>query len=341
MFNNHVINFPIDDFNSILLNMKNAANKKPLWRGTVFVGNTPIYMEIHIKTIAAKIERYFIRTLPDVCVDGAKKLYVLNDGVDAFAKRPKNSVDYSCFLTSDTTIRPQLIVCNNCIFIHNSDEFFISLDDTEYNFRFIGENHLMMKLFNYILDDSVVLHGAVVGTDDFGVLITGLSGAGKSTLAAHCLAQGVKFVGDDRIAINRVNDDIFANPVYTTISLYNTMDGIKIIGTDVQSTSDKRNYILDKSQISHNIKIKSVIEPVATHARTPLIIPHKKQYILNKICMDYSNFSLIAKSTNVFKDYERISRLLNGCGYNIIELSESIESNAKRIVDFIKTKGAN
>jgi len=49
--------------------------------------------------------------------------------------------------------------------------------------------------------DRQLLHAAVVGTDQGGVVITGIGGAGKSTTALLCLEAGLKYLGDDYVVI--------------------------------------------------------------------------------------------------------------------------------------------
>jgi hypothetical protein len=49
--------------------------------------------------------------------------------------------------------------------------------------------------------DAQLIHGAVVGTADGGVLIVGKGGVGKSTTSLSCLAAGFRFVGDDYVVL--------------------------------------------------------------------------------------------------------------------------------------------
>ena len=49
--------------------------------------------------------------------------------------------------------------------------------------------------------DRQLLHGAVVGTDHGGVIITGIGGSGKSTTALTCLEAGLTYLGDDYVVV--------------------------------------------------------------------------------------------------------------------------------------------
>ncbi len=60
-----------------------------------------------------------------------------------------------------------------------------------------------------------LLHGAAVGRDGEGVLITGKGGLGKSTTALACLDAGLDYVGDDYLVVE-------LSPVPRVHSLYST-----------------------------------------------------------------------------------------------------------------------
>ncbi len=76
----------------------------------------------------------------------------------------------------------------------------------------------LRTLFHLWLTDEglQMVHGAVVGLDGTGVLLTARGGSGKSTTAVLCLQNGMLYVGDDYIAV--AFDE--ARPV--AHSLYNT-----------------------------------------------------------------------------------------------------------------------
>jgi hypothetical protein len=63
-----------------------------------------------------------------------------------------------------------------------------------------------------------LVHGAVVGDEKSGVLLVGNGGIGKSTTALRCLAGGMKFLGDDYVAI--AADPPRAYSLYSTAKLF-------------------------------------------------------------------------------------------------------------------------
>ena len=342
MTTNYFKNFGSENFQKLVgFCKRNLLKDKPLWYGTVYIGTQPLYIECHVKWISDKIDKFFVKTLPNQHVRGAKQLYLLNAGVPDFMRMPSLDPDVY-FLNDDLLNVPNVIVHPNCIFLKNEDDFYMSVDQNDdNNFDLLGENHLLMRLFYYILQNTqtTVVHGSVVAYNGFGVLITGASGVGKSTLAAHCLTNGLQFVGDDRIALHIENSKIIANPVYTSISIKTKIPNIKYTDILRMPNKDKNVFILEKSQISDNIRICDVIEPFHANIDKPSIEPVSKNNIITSICNDYSRHSVLARSTNLIQDYKHIFNLLCNCGFYRINLSKSIVENAHFIIDLIKNKG--
>jgi hypothetical protein len=340
---NYIKNLGQKNFDEICDKFQNViAQNKPVWRGTVYIGEKPLYIECNVKWLAEKIPLYFVKTIENTKINDSKELYILNYGVYKFVPCPDCYTTDLAFIDSDIYKHPDIIIHNNCVFVRKNPVFYLSITE-EYgtNFYHLGENHLLMRLLNYIFDNdsNIVLHGAAVGNEDYGVLITGLSGAGKSTLSAYCLANGMKFVGDDRIALHRKNNTVYADPIYTTLSLNETIDGVKTTFSSRPNGCNKDVYVVDKSQISNHIPIKAIIEPIKSGNEKPIIKKCNLAPVLTRICMDYSYFSLLSRNTNPVNDYKKISNLLTGVESFNIELSKDINENAKAICNLILTKG--
>ena len=61
MQTNYVKNFDREQFHKLYEKLSVAnSEKEPFWRGTVFIGNQPLYIECHVKWIADKINSYFV-----------------------------------------------------------------------------------------------------------------------------------------------------------------------------------------------------------------------------------------------------------------------------------------
>ncbi len=67
-------------------------------------------------------------------------------------------------------------------------------------------------------DGAQLLHAAAVGTEDGAILITGKGGTGKSSTALAALARGLRYVGDDYLAV-RLTPEPTAHSLYSTAKL--------------------------------------------------------------------------------------------------------------------------
>lgn len=337
----YIKNFGQSKFVSLFDAFLNVAKSHtPMWRGTVYVGIKPLYLECNVKWIVDKIESYFVRVLPNVHIENAKELYVLEHIAADFIPKCDNQNAYICFIGDNLNQKPDMIINSHCVFMRSMQTNILYLFDNKYNQLYLGENHLLNKLFNYIFDDYnyTVLHGAAVGFNGYGVLITGLSGYGKSTLAAHCLAKGMQFIGDDRIALHKTQNGVFAHPIYATLSLGdNIPKNIKITSKCRCDSNTKDILVLDKSQIHDCIKVCAVIEPVKLNSKMPQIVKTSNATVITKICKDYSVLNTLTASKNPVLDYKKIFNLLFGLEFFNIQLSESISDNVDTIINFLKT----
>ena len=342
MYTNYFTNLNYQKICDLRNHVRDVTNRtKPLWHGTIYIGTEPLYLECHVKWLAEKINLYFVNVKEHYCDPRAKKLYILRAGVKDFIVQPDCFTTNVYFTQNHLCTKPDLIVHNNCVYLHYDDEYYMSVTSEDYtNFYHLGENHLLMRVLNYIFDssDNIMLHGAVVGYKDYGILITGLSGYGKSTLSAHCLAQGMDFIGDDRVMLSKSNQNVFASPIYTTLSLSAPVPGIQPVKTISCPNSTKDIVILDRKKIAQKIKIRAVLEPHNIKTNKPEIKPTKKPPVITKLCADYCNFSLLTRTINPLHDYKKISNLLANADFFIMNLSNNISDNANAIFDLAKEK---
>lgn len=102
----------------------------------------------------------------------------------------------------------------------HSGAYYVCLpdDEKEYLMKF---GHAAIKVINLWAKHNglVVVHGAGVGIDNKGVLLCGEGGAGKSTLALSCLAYNMQFISEDYLLLMRVDNELFAYPIYSVACL--------------------------------------------------------------------------------------------------------------------------
>jgi hypothetical protein len=82
----------------------------------------------------------------------------------------------------------------------------------------------------------LLVHGAVLGVGDHGVLIAGPKRAGKTTLLVHALRAGADFVSNDRVVVEDGADGLVASGMPTVVSIrQTTLDVLPELGARLES----------------------------------------------------------------------------------------------------------
>ena len=64
-----------------------------------------------------------------------------------------------------------------------------------------------------------LVHGAVIGIENIGILLCARGGGGKSTLTVNALLNGFDYVSDDFLVLQKENNYLYASPIYSIITL--------------------------------------------------------------------------------------------------------------------------
>ena len=85
----------------------------------------------------------------------------------------------------------------------------------------IKKGHLFVRSLSRIIKSpkSNLVHGAVVGVKNTGVLFCGIGYRGKSTFSVNALLHGFEYVSDDYISLGRQDGILRAWPIYSIITL--------------------------------------------------------------------------------------------------------------------------
>jgi len=345
MVTHYITNFTDSKIRRLLdICKRESITQKTLWKGTVFVGKEPIYIECNYAWLADKIEDFFYRVERNIKYDNSKSLYILDLPTCNLITEPEPFTVYVCFSDNNINKKPDVIVHNDCCLLNNGDITYLTLNvekQLETNNFHLGENHILMRVINYLLDnkcDTNVLHCAAVEHNGRGILISGLSGYGKSTLAAYCAKIGMGFVGDDRTAVCLQNGKLLANPVYKTLSLAESVNWLKV-KRFVKNRDGQKDVLILEDKLATNVDICAIIEP----CRRRELIKHPVlkrltdiRQILAHICTDYSKLGMLTRSTTPLEDYAHIYNLLKNIPCFKLTLGQNIDENAKEIYNLIK-----
>ncbi len=114
---------------------------------------------------------------------------------------------------------------------------------------FMHKGHAFVKtLYDIIKKPTASLvHGAVIGVNNTGVLFCGTGHRGKSTLTVNALLHGFDYIADDYLLLEQHGNELFSYPLYSIITLsdqsYDRMKGrLNVAYVSKNSRKDKDVY---------------------------------------------------------------------------------------------------
>lgn len=186
--------------------------------------------------------------------------------------------------------------------------------------EFIKEGHIFVQMLNKIAktDHSNLVHGAVVGLNNNGILFCARGQRGKSTLAVLSMMKGFEYVSDDYLILEKEGDSLYSYPIYSIITLsprmYNELyDDLK--GRFVSNNARKDKYVINIEAYHDTFKdkypIKVCMFPEIVKDAKPSIVPCKKGRSITQLIhstirqtQDAHDIKTIQKLINFVKDFD-------------------------------------
>lgn len=186
--------------------------------------------------------------------------------------------------------------------------------------EFIKQGHIFVQIFNKIIKspNSHLVHGAVVGLNDQGILFCGRGQRGKSTLAVLSMLQGFEYVSDDYLILEKEGGNLYSYPIYSIITLshkiYNELYH-ELKGKFVSNNARRDKYVIDIKAYHENFrdkyKVKICMFPQIIDSEKPSIVPCKKgraiaQLIHSTISQmeDKHDIKTVLKLISFIKDFD-------------------------------------
>ncbi|MDR2210031.1 MAG: hypothetical protein LBO65_00990 [Spirochaetaceae bacterium] len=116
--------------------------------------------------------------------------------------------------------------------------------------EFIKQGHIFVQTIGKIVRSaaSSLVHGAVVGLNNKGILFCARGQKGKSTLTVCAMMDGFEFVSDDYLVLSKDERGLYADPIYSIVTLSPRMYG-ELYGTlkcrFVSNNARKDKYVLN------------------------------------------------------------------------------------------------
>ncbi len=184
--------------------------------------------------------------------------------------------------------------------------------------EFIKKGHAFVQTFSKILKTptSNLGHGAIVGVNNTGVLMCGIGYRGKSTFAVSALMDGMDYVSDDYLILEKKGEELLSWPIYSIITLsphiYQTMQA-RLNAKFVSNNARKDKYVFNiaayHDQFKNGYPVKLCMYPRFTPAAEPSIEPGDKDIAIQELIMsalrqmgDAEDVQTITKKYNFVAD---------------------------------------
>jgi hypothetical protein len=207
--------------------------------------------------------------------------------------------------------------------------------------EFIKHGHIFVQIFNKIIKtpNSHLVHGAVVGLNNQGILFCAKGQKGKSTLACMALMQDFDYVSDDYLVLEKEGNELYSYPIYSIITLsprmYNELyDDLR--GKFVSNNARKDKYVIDV-QAYHNkfrskYPIKICMFPQITADKNPSIVPCKKGSAIVQLI--YSTINQMEDKHDI-KTIQKLISFIKDFDFYQINLSPNIKANVECLREFL------
>lgn len=185
---------------------------------------------------------------------------------------------------------------------------------------FIKEGHIFVQILNKILKTptTALVHGALVGLNNQGILFCARGQRGKSTLAVLSMLKGFEYVSDDYLTLSKEEDGLYSYPIYSIITLsprmYNELY-YELDGKFISNNARKDKYVINIDNYHNKFKKRYPISvcmfPEIVDDEKPSIVPCEKGRAITQLIhstinqmQDRHDIKTINKLMGFVKDFE-------------------------------------
>ena len=304
------------------------------------LGIKVVRLQIAYKEFLPQLELYFSCSLKDNVDRYDETIYVWKDDIQSYISEQYNKSKWIS-VSHQNQLYIRIDLENKIINAENQEEkkYYFIAEDFSYDVL-SKQGHLFVKSISQIVrtSDSALVHSAAVGIDNKGILICAIGGSGKSTLSVSCLMNGFQYVSDDYLILNKVDNDLYANPIYSMITLseriYKQMGNLK--SRFMCNNYNNTKYVLnisDYDNVITKLPIKAVVFPKICNVEEPTVEKTNKNRTITQLV--YSTSSQMDKD----KDAQYIKLLISfikDLDFYQINLSQDLNKNVKILKQFVK-----
>lgn len=217
--------------------------------------------------------------------------------------------------------------------------------------EFIKEGHIFVQMFNKIVktENSNLVHGAVVGMDNQGILFCARGQRGKSTLAVLAMMKGFEYVSDDYLVLEKEGNELYSHPIYSIITLsprmynelYEELNGSRF----VSNNGRKDKYIINienfHSQFKKRYPINICMFPEITNNPKPSIRKCTNQEKGRAITHLIHSTIIQTQDRHDIKTVKKLMSFVKDFEFYKIDLCNDIYKNVECLRSFIKKEIKN
>lgn len=222
--------------------------------------------------------------------------------------------------------------------------YYYAVEDLEPE-EIIKRGHIFVQLLFRICNvpGSSLVHGAVVGLQDAGVLLCAFGYRGKSTLSVHALLDGFDYVSDDYLILGRKEGDALrAWPIYSIIALaprayqamYDSFRG-KFLSNNARKDKYMFNIAAYHDQFRRAYPVKFAMFPNICDCGEPSIEAGYRELCIEELALStLHNFGNHRDALTIGKIYDFV-RDLPCYRFN---LSRNISHNTRCLREFLERR---
>lgn len=214
--------------------------------------------------------------------------------------------------------------------------------------EFIKEGHLFVQMFNKIVktECSNLVHGAVVGLNNSGILFCARGQRGKSTLAVLAMMKGFEYVSDDYLVLEKKDEKLYSHPIYSIITLspkmynnlYEELSGTRFVSNNARKDKYVININNFHNQFRKNYPINICMFPEITNTPEPSVCVCTKEEKGRAITHLIHSTIIQTQDRHDIKTVQKLISFVKDFEFYKINLCPDIHKNVECLREFINKK---
>ena len=198
-------------------------------------------------------------------------------------------------------------------------------------------------------ENSNLVHGAVIGLNNKGILFCARGQRGKSTLSVLSMIRGFEYVSDDYLILTKTNNELISNPIYSIITLspemynrlYSELEGSRFISNNARKDKYVFNISNFHNKFMKDYPIKLCIFPEITEDKEPSIRLCTKEEKGRAIVQIIQSTLMQMNDLSERQTVEKLINMVKDFNFYKFNLCFDIEKNTEYLKNFMNAYSDN